>query len=173
MSGTIAALCDTSYQIKKRCQEYFLENNNRNYNPKWNGKNDSVNRSNRQAIFFLDHRYQPFISNVIVTVDCGDPHLCPSCIAPAYCLLSLCLAPLDKMNTTLPGEERQPFFNLFFISFCLLSIKETAIIFLPRQPGRTSKKGRYHDKYSFTSHALIGLARRHGAPGSKRNGLKG
>ena len=117
MSGTIAALCDTSYQIKKRCQEYFLENNNRHYNPKWNGENDSVNRSNRQAIFFLDHRYQPFISNVIVTVDCGDPHLCPSCIAPAYCLLSLCLAPLDKMNTTLPGEERQPFFNLFSFLF--------------------------------------------------------
>ncbi|WPK38190.1 hypothetical protein [Escherichia phage AV126] len=54
-----AALCDTSYQIKKRCQEYFLENNSRYYNPKWNGENDSVNRSNRQAIFFINHCKPP------------------------------------------------------------------------------------------------------------------
>lgn len=141
--------------------------------PKWNNQDNSVNRSNRQAVFFLDHRYQPFISNVIVTVDYGDPHLCPSCIAPSCCLLSLCRAPLDKMNTTLPGEERQPLFQSFLFSFCLLYIKERAIIFLPRQPGRTTKKGRHHDKYYITPYALIGLARRHGAPGSKRNGLKG
>ncbi|QPX72104.1 MAG: hypothetical protein M1M20_gp115 [Dompiswa phage TSP7_1] len=64
-------------------------------------------------------------------------------------------------------------FQSFLFSFCLLYIKKRATIFLPRQPGRTSKKGRYHDKYYITPYALIGLARRHGAPGSERNGLKG